>query len=216
MDENTAKMIKERFDSLPESIKQAILSSDYENTIIEIGKKYQMTVEQMGILEQETTLVMMGLTKTKEFEGELTAEMHLDKEKISQITKDINDQVFLRVRDLLKLMNIEPGEEPTLNDDTPKKLVVESEKPAFQPTVNSQSLPETIVAGEQKIMESSGIEIVPEGAAPTKNIAESKLTDTFTIPKKETEYSLPNLSGDAKKDAASVSIKKDDPYHEPL
>jgi hypothetical protein len=207
MNEDTAKMIKARFDALPQSIQEAILSSDYENTIVELGKKYGLTVEQMGTLEQETTLVMMGLTKTKDFEDELISEMHIDQAKSSQITKDINDQIFLRVRDLLKLMNTEEGEEPTLEDDSVKA----PEKPVFQPSINSQSVPPAIMAGEEKILASSGIEVVPEGI-PAKNIAESKLSDTFTIPKKETEYSLKNLSGDAQKTAP----KKDDPYHEPI
>lgn len=111
MDEETTKMIKERFDALPKMIQDIILSTNYEETLIEIGKQYQLNVEQLGTLEQETTLTMMGLTPIKDFEGELTRELNVDKMKGNQIVKDINEKIFLSIMALLKLMNTPPGEE---------------------------------------------------------------------------------------------------------
>ena len=209
MDENVKKIIKERFEALPDGVKNAILSSDYENSIVEIGKKHNLNVDQMGTLEQETTLVMMGITKTKEFEIELGGQLkEVDRAKISQIIADVNEKIFLHIRDLLKLMNTEPGEEPSVDEEpTAMKMApeIKTSIPIMTP-VKTAPEPKTIVAGEQKILESSGIEVMPENTAMPKTIMQDKMTETFTIPKKETDYSLKNLSGGA----------GNDPYHEPI
>lgn len=144
MDENIKKIIKERFDALPESIQEVILSSHYEETLLEIGKQYNLNVEQLGVLERETTLTMMGLTPTKNFENELTRELKVDQTKGSQITKDINEKIFLKIRDLLKLMNTPPGEEPSLEE--------------YDDTIPRN----TGIDGDKEIMKSAGIEIIPE------------------------------------------------------
>ena len=128
MDENTKKIIKERFDSLPENIQELIMSSNYENTLIDIGKKYQLNVEQMGILERETTLVIMGLSPTKDFEIELTRELSVDKIKGNQIVAEINEKIFLAIRDLLKLMYTPAGEKPSLEETSTKPKEQSEEK----------------------------------------------------------------------------------------
>jgi hypothetical protein len=117
MDEETKKMIKNRFDALPKAIQEIILSSHYEETLLEIGKQYNLNVDQLGMLEQETTLTMMGLTPIKDFENELTRELNMEKIKVSEIVKDINEKIFSNIMTLLKLMNTPMGEEPSVDDD---------------------------------------------------------------------------------------------------
>ncbi len=143
MDDNIIKVIKEKFDALPKSIQEIIISTHYQDTLIEIGKQYRLNVEQMGILERETTLVMMGLTPTKDFEKELTRELKVDNVKGFQVTKDINEKIFLKIRELLKLMNTPAGEKPVLDE------IEETEE------INN---------GDENndILKSAGIEIIPE------------------------------------------------------
>ena len=187
MDENTTKLIKEKFDALPKEIQEVILSSNYEETLIEIGKQYGLNVEKLDILGKETTLVMMGLTPTKDFETELTRELNVDKTKGSQIVKDINEKVFLKIRDLLKLMNTPIGEEPSLEE------IKEEEKKDTQ------------------ILNSAGIQIIPAstGASlggPEKKAGEEKfkkdidsilskkLSTSVQNPMVRTEHTLDNIT----------------------
>src|SRR3990167_11362864 len=100
MDENIKKIIKEKFDALPEGIQEIILSSNYEETLLIVGKQYQLNIEQLDILQRETTLVMMGLTPTKDFATELARELKIDAVKASQIVKDLNEKIFLKIREL--------------------------------------------------------------------------------------------------------------------
>jgi len=46
MDENTIKIIQEKFDALPESIREMIMSSHYEDTLITVGQKNNLNVKK--------------------------------------------------------------------------------------------------------------------------------------------------------------------------
>lgn len=188
MDEKTTKLIKERFDALPQSIQEVILSSHYEESLIEIGKQYSLNVEQLGILERETTMTMMGLIPTKDFEDELGHELNIDKLKVSQIVKDINEKIFLRIRDLLKLMNTPAGEEPSIEEEQ----IVE---------ITNKNV-------DQEIMKKAGIEIVePSPISKTPNpIFMQKMSKPFQIPMTKTEHSLENLSKTQTPEEARVPI----------
>ncbi len=177
MDEKTKKLIKEKFDALPKSIQEVILSSNYENSLLEIGQQYKLNVEQLGVLERETTLVMMGLIPTKDFENELTQELGVEKEKGTQITKDINEKIFIRIRELLKIMNT-PIEENIPVEESPQKI--EQKKN----TENEQDM----------IMRGAGIEIEKNGFTNTENGASNKLLDSVKIPVIHTDHSLTNIT----------------------
>ena len=196
MDENnTLKLIKERFDALPESIKEIIMSSNYQNDLIEISKKYNLNVEQMGILERETTMVMMGLTNPNNFEAELTRELHVDTTKGSQIVKDINEKIFLKIRELLKLMNTPVGEEPSLEEEKIEPNLA---------TPNQGKLGTGQVPDLTK----------PELPSPAPSMLEKKLTGSFQIPSTKTEYSVPNVTKDEEKPVPQKPAT--DPYREAI
>lgn len=203
MDEDTTKIIKEKFDALPKEIQEVILSSNYEETLLEIGKQYNLNVEQLGILEREATLVMMGLTPTKNFEAELTHELNLDKTKGAQIVKDINEKIFLKIRSLLKLMNTPIGEEPSLEEMEENQIPVSTEE-GKKPASTESSLG----GDDTKILNSAGIQIIPASPAggPADNekeekfkkdmdaILTKKLSTSVQNPMVRTEHTLDNIT----------------------
>lgn len=204
MDENTIKIIRERFDALPESIQELILSSNYQNTLIEIGKKYQLNVEQLGMLEQETTLVMMGLTPTQDFKNELVHELKIDNIKGNQIVTEINEKIFLPIRDLLKLMYTPEGEEPSVEEtpEEPKKIEnnLESREELLKKIENPNLLKE---------------KELPAPATPsTPSILSQKLSGTFSVPKVETDHSIGNLRKNS--DSETTKLPPVDPYRMPI
>jgi hypothetical protein len=208
MDENTTKIIKEKFDALPESVQEVILSSDYQDTLIKIGQQYNLNVEQIGILERETTLTMMGLTSMNNFEIELTRELNIDKEKGAQIVKEIDEKVFLKIRDLLKLMNTPAGEDPKIEEETTETPVknVSTQTMAQETAQNN--------AGTQMFKE-HGIEIIPEklelqNMKQAPSILNQKLSNTVMTPSAKTEHSLNNIT----QANAQDNKPKVDPYRE--
>lgn len=218
MDEKTAQMIKERFDALPKMIQEVILSTNYEETLLEIGKKYNLNVEQLGILERETTLVMMGLTPTKDFETELTRELNVDKIKGFQIVKDINEKVFLKIRELLKLMNTPAGEEPSL-----EQTEAEKEHDIFK-SAGIEIVPEKLEINSPLEEYSThkvegGGESIPAKATPQEGnvhpILTQKLSGFVKNNVVETDHSLENITKETKTDSVKADVpKKVDPYRE--
>ena len=195
MDELAQEVIKERFDALPESIKEIIMSSNYQNTLLEISKQHNLNVEQMGILERETTMVMMGLTNPNSFEVELIRELGFEKEKVHLIVTDISERIFLKIRDLLKLMYTPPGAVPSIE-----------EGPAIPASSGQPS---------EKILSAAGIKIleVPELPKPTGGIIAQKLSGDFRMPSATTEHTLPEVS---KEEKPMPQKPKVDPYREPV
>lgn len=240
MDDDTTKIIKERFDALPKSIQDIIMSTNYEETLLGIGKQYQLNVEQLGILEKDTTMVMMGITPTKDFTNELIHELRVDETKGVQIVRDINEKIFSRIRELLKLMNTPKGQEPStegnsldLGEYSPEKSGSESAK--FSNTIAPKEEKADIKSNETKILNSAGIEIIPEKlelATPVKSaenreemlkkiekpetihpILTQKLSGSFQTGVAKTEHTLENITKTNVGDPAGVKPKVD-PYRE--
>ena len=161
MDENTIKIIQEKFDALPESIQEMIMSSHYEDTLIKVGQKNNLTVNQMGVLERETTLVMMGLTNPKDFETDIIRELNVEKAKGTEIVTEINDKIFLKIRTLLKLMNTPIGEDPEIEDSEQAEINKQNALKDSAPTkVETQR-----EVGEE-IFRNAGIEVVEPVTTP--------------------------------------------------
>jgi len=225
MDENTKKIIKEKFDALPNSIQELILSSHYQDTLIEIGKKYQLNIEQMSILERETTLVLFGLSPTKDFEGELMRELNIDKIKGNQITAEINEKIFLAIRDLLKLMYTPEGEEPSVeetpeennldnNFESREELLKKIENPeSIKPIINYklQMNQKELPAGDESELKTTTSE-----ENKTHPILAQKLGGSFKMEPVETDHSMENISKSGHTHYAKADTDKPtiDPYRE--
>ena len=160
MDENTMKIIQEKFDALPESIQEMIMSSHYEDTLIKVVQKNNLTVNQMGVLERETTLVMMGLTNPKDFETDIIRELNVEKAKGTEIVTEINDKIFLKIRTLLKLMNTPVGEDPDIEDSEQAEKDKQNHLKYNTPTkVETPS-------DHEEIFRNAGIEVVEPVTTP--------------------------------------------------
>lgn len=198
MDENTIKIIKERFDMLPQSIQEMMTSSHYEEALIDISKQYHLNIEQMGILEKETLLVMMGLTPVGNFEEQLMRELNIDKSKGDSIAQDINEKIFIKIRDLLKLMNTPQGEEPVVDEELEGGIGMSNEiKTTLIPLQTEISLNQ-MQKKEKEVLSKAGIEIIEESTAKSpQNIPEKKEnteTETLPIPEKLEIETAPELS----------------------
>lgn len=100
--EDIKKEMQTRFELLPEEIQKVITSSEYQMKLFEIAKKNKLTYEQLGTIEMETTMVLLGMTKPDDFRDEVQVELKLNDPEIESLVKDISDVVFVPVREALK------------------------------------------------------------------------------------------------------------------
>ncbi len=165
------KEMRTRFELLPEDVKSVILSSDYEMKLFNMAKAHKLTYEELGTLELETTMMLLGMTRASEFRDELQIELKKNDDEIESLVKDLNDQIFTTIRQSLDRMETarkEEGDymEPVPNGSVvaapykePSPAVVLSEKaPSARINLESET---SISKDEHSVLASSGIEISP-------------------------------------------------------
>lgn len=98
----TKEQVTERFQKMPEQVQNAILSIETDNVALLLRDKYNLHVHQAGIFGEEVVYVLVGLTRAENFVDNLSSRLELPEETILAIAKDANEQIFKKIRELLK------------------------------------------------------------------------------------------------------------------
>lgn len=98
--------------TLPQILRDYLVQQKYTQVTKNLMFKYQLRVDQGGVLEQEIILLLMGIDSPDEFAQSLATEARLDKAVIAGIMADVNTQIFIPLR-----QEMEHGEAKT---ETPK------------------------------------------------------------------------------------------------
>lgn len=94
--------IEERYEKLPEVLKEAMFSPENADLMFEVGKKFGLAIDKIGYMAEETGYVILGFTKPEEFITELEENLDIDSEKAEEVAAEINHRVFLPLREALK------------------------------------------------------------------------------------------------------------------
>ncbi|OGI87275.1 hypothetical protein A2995_01195 [Candidatus Nomurabacteria bacterium RIFCSPLOWO2_01_FULL_33_24] len=229
MNNQIAQAIKQRYDNMPEDIKQIIVSSDYQDGLVNISKKFKLNIEQLGVLEINTTMVLLGIINPNKLQEELEKELNINSEKTKGITKEINDQIFHKVKwSLEKIFN-------NSEDKISKESLIEKNKQKNQPPVNlpvgepgktinilEKDLAHQVKTDEDLEEREEILRRIEDSPIDKKEkwdknfeiknkeesgIIEEKMKSLFRVPSQETDYSKDN-----KKDI----YKGKDPYKETI
>ncbi len=92
----------DRFALLPEELQKVIMGSDYQQKLFDIAKTHKMTFEELGTLELETTMVLLGMTRPEEYRDEMQVELKKNDIEIDALVKDVNEKVLAPVRGALE------------------------------------------------------------------------------------------------------------------
>jgi hypothetical protein len=204
--EITIEEIQKKFDSLPEDLKWAIMASDVDEKITDIGKLNNLTVEQMRQLSLETHMVMFGFTHPDKFEKSLEASLKLTEDKTKRIANVINERILKNIRE--QVMNLHKNPDhinmPIQKEDTRE----EEHKEVFK-SAGIEILP------NQKEKENK---MLPKEDKLNKNKIESSLTNKLSgkvhTPIRTTEYTLNNITKEDSTPDTSGYTDKIDPYRE--
>ncbi|MDE2213096.1 MAG: hypothetical protein KGJ34_00995 [Patescibacteria group bacterium] len=146
----TPEEIAKKFDALPAEIKSLIYSAEMLNTVERIGEKYKLHVDQLGLLESQTADVMIGFSKPENFVSNLSRSVQIEVGVATAIAAEINDQLFLKIRESLKTKGVsEVVQEPLHNPPATSIIPPVSQKAASTGVPSQQkpifSLPETSI-----------------------------------------------------------------------
>src|SRR3989344_1315550 len=98
----TPQEAKARYESLPTEIKSLLYSPEMLMSVRQIAQKHQLHIDQTGILEDETSAVMLGFTDTADYPAVLAETMDIDIAKAGAVAQDVNDLLFTKIRDAMK------------------------------------------------------------------------------------------------------------------
>ena len=183
------EQLKEKYNTLPDDVKNAIFSAGVEKALTEIGEKNNLHIDKVGELMEEVDLVMLGITNPKDFIRNLYTRLGTeDKEKVRQVAHEVNEQVFQKIREALKAVHHIEGEQ------IPKESVnIGTTTPIEKPMETKEESIEKIEYPEKE----------------EKDIVREKLQKMNVMPKEESEYEI-KMNGENKK---KISV---DPYREPI
>jgi len=133
MDSDIEKIITEQMKKLPEDVVAAIISVDYKNKLQDVVKRQKLLIDQIGKLEMETTLVMLGLEPVADFTANLQRELNVTLLRAKEIALDISENIFKPIKDSLKKINEQVEEE-----DRESAIMAEQEKMSSQLTNSSE------------------------------------------------------------------------------
>jgi hypothetical protein len=245
MDQEEIKnAIKERFNNLQPEIQEAIMSSNYEKNLYEIGTKYKLNIEQMGKLEFNTTLVLLGQTHPNDYLDTLAGDLNMPKETVNNIVGDVNEKIMKNIIDLIKQNFAKDDEEEEAFREIPLPPISKPENvptPSYKETSNEIKTAEAKPAQENnekkisnehhEIYKNVGIEIMnDEKIEESKNDSASlqsginmikdKLGGVTVSKEKVSDYSMPKINNEKMVKPAPIPTgpepKTKDPYHEPI
>ncbi len=98
----SADQMVERFAALSPKVQGIIMGNDIGATIGPIAQKYDLHVDQAGILAEVAILVILGLIRTTEFINEVEHRLVLPRTKATDIAYEIDQKLFKPIRDDLR------------------------------------------------------------------------------------------------------------------
>ena len=201
MDPETEKTIKEQISQLPNEVRKLFTDPKLNDKFVIIGKKYGLNIEQLGIFQMETMLMMLGLTHLDDYPQELKSRLAMKEERVDNIITDVNQEILTGMRQKLK--------------EAYDKTNLEEEESSVEETQNlhSAGIPKHSAnagaTGQVKILPD-----IPELPKPAGGIIAQKLSGDFHLPSQKTEYSVPNVTKDEEKPVPQKPAT--DPYREAI
>lgn len=118
----TQDEIDSRFEKLPRVLQDALFDPKIARRIFAVGDRFELTIEHIGFLAEETGFVMLGFTRPTMFKDALKERLGADDARAQSIAHEINNQVFFPLREIMK---------SALGTDVIlEKIVEQSEPPA--------------------------------------------------------------------------------------
>lgn len=99
LDTYTNEQLEARKARAPEYIRQLLDSKDFAQTLYKTGDQAGLQVDEIGFLFEETIAMLLGITSPESFRKKLDAEFSVSSEAIDTIVTELNETVFVPLRD---------------------------------------------------------------------------------------------------------------------
>ncbi|MHB8710239.1 MAG: hypothetical protein ACYC6X_01640 [Minisyncoccota bacterium] len=125
-DESVAQVMQ----TLPPPIREYLAQGRYSIVTKNLMFKYQLRIDQGGVLEREIMLLIMGVENPTEFTQALVEEAKLDQKAVDGIVRDVNDQIFIPLQKEIRSAGSETQEKKfAAPSAAPRHLINKIQKP---------------------------------------------------------------------------------------
>lgn len=137
MDQNELELtfdesVAEVMQTLPPVLRTYIAEEKYAPVTQSLMSKYHLRIDQAGVLEQETMLMLMGIETPNEFTQALVEEAKLDQQTVNSIVQDVNTQIFIPLREQMR-NEVGGGSQPVQSTTPPRPVVANAPVPNYAP-----------------------------------------------------------------------------------
>lgn len=186
------------YGELPTDIQGAIESTRIDEVVEEITKKHSLHVDQAGVVYEITNSILLGRAAPTEFIPTLIKRGGIEHSTATEIAKEINEKVFLAVRESLKKIHgVGEGEMPRETAPLEKKNDV----------LQAIEAPESVPMRD-RVVETPAVP-TPSTAPRTPEAPEAPRVARETAPTPETP-----VVAAAETPTPAPAAKKFDPYRE--
>ncbi|MBI3273692.1 MAG: hypothetical protein HYZ69_00965, partial [Candidatus Colwellbacteria bacterium] len=102
MKTHTQDEIDDRFGKLPKILQDALFDPKAAQIIFAIGERFELTIEKIGFLAEETGFIILGFTRPTIFKDAVKERLGIDEAKAQLVAREINNQVFYPLREIMK------------------------------------------------------------------------------------------------------------------
>jgi hypothetical protein len=135
MKQFTSEEIQSQYEKLPKDLQDAISSTEVHDSIVAIGNKYELHVDQLGEMVDLVGLIMLGLSPSKDFVNNFSREAGVKTDIASSVAQDINKEVFDRIRASMQKIEAEGGHARELQTNEINKETVEEQQTKSQQSI---------------------------------------------------------------------------------
>ncbi|MEI7719704.1 MAG: hypothetical protein WCI89_00645 [bacterium] len=188
MEQNLEQEIAERLAKLPEDVQAALKSGDVPAHTREIGEKHGLHIDQVGLLEDETMLVMLGFASPGDFTQSIVEQLHITPEVASEIADEVSTTLFVPIRESMKKFMEQQQETKSSEISAPTGIQTQSvatpSAPAAPAATPAPTAPTTMPAADimlsQKTISTATAPTTASSTTPTG--AASYKTDPYREP----------------------------------
>ena len=120
----TKEQVEQRFENLPDELKEALASVETADELENIGKKHSLMLDQVSELADETGLVMLGFTKSDQFVRNVSQRLNINEAKAVDIARDVNSTILDKIRDGLRQIQEQAQSEEEIAPEAPANLPI--------------------------------------------------------------------------------------------
>lgn len=149
--DNATTQIQKRMAELPPDIQAAIQSADLGAKLHAIGTKHKLHIDQVGELEDEVLLAMLGFSPIEALPKKFEQGLKLPEAEAQALGNDVGTEIFGPIRESMKKFT-ESRNAPSVTPDTkPAAVVLETPATPAKATPVAPVTPADVMLSEKTV-----------------------------------------------------------------